>query len=71
MAKTTMQLEQITCPTCVKKIEGALAKIKGVESSSVSFNTSKVRAEYDEAKVKAEDIKGTIEKLGFEVLSVD
>jgi len=70
MAKTTLQLEQITCPTCVKKIEGALAKTEGVESANVSFNTSKVKADYDESKVKPEDIKMVIEKLGFEVLSV-
>ncbi|HZK02428.1 MAG TPA: heavy-metal-associated domain-containing protein [Anaerovoracaceae bacterium] len=70
MTKTTIQLEQITCPTCVRKIEGALAKTDGVESASVSFNTSKVKAEFDESKVKQEDIKAVIEKLGFEVLSV-
>ncbi|GAB1475785.1 heavy-metal-associated domain-containing protein [Bacillota bacterium] len=71
MAKTTLQLEQLVCPTCVKKIEGALAKTAGIESSTVSFNTSKVKAEFDEARVKPEDIKATIEKLGFEVLSVN
>lgn len=71
MAKTTMQLEQLTCPTCVKKIETALAKTAGIENSSVSFNTSKVRAEFDESKVSADNIKSIIEKLGFDVLSVN
>lgn len=70
MAKTTMQLEQLTCPTCVKKIEAALAKTDGIENSSVSFTTSKVRAEFDDSKVNTENIKGIIEKLGFDVLSV-
>lgn len=71
MAKTTMQLEQLTCPTCVKKIETALAKTAGIEESSVSFSTSKVKAEFDESKVSADNIKDIIEKLGFDVLSVN
>ncbi len=70
MVKTTLQLEQITCPTCVKKIEGALARTEGVEKAKVSFTTSKVKAEFDESKVKADDIKQVIEKLGFEVISI-
>lgn len=70
MTKTTLQLEPLTCPTCAKKIETALAKTAGIETSSVSFNTSKVKAEFDESQVSAENIKAVIEKLGFDVLSV-
>ncbi len=70
MAKATLQLDQLTCPTCVKKIETALAKTEGVESSSVSFNTGKAKIEFDETKVSTDNIKDIIEKLGFDVLSV-
>jgi copper ion binding protein len=69
MVKTTLQLEQLTCPSCVKRIETALARTPGVESAKVSFTSSKVKAEFDEEKVKAEDIKMAVEKLGYQVLS--
>lgn len=69
MRTAEFQLEPLTCPTCVKKIEGALAKLDGVEESRVLFNSSKVKLKLDESKVQAEDVKARIEKLGYDVLS--
>lgn len=69
MTKVTLQLEQLTCPTCVKKVETALGKTAGVESVKVSFTSSKVKAEYDETKVSVEEMKSVVEKLGYQVLS--
>lgn len=70
MAKTTMQLEQLTCPNCVKQIETALAKTAGIEKFNVSLETGKLDAEFDDSQISTENIKGIIEKLGFDVLSV-
>jgi copper chaperone CopZ len=40
MKKATIQLETLTCPSCILKIEGALKSLAGVdkESINVSFN---------------------------------
>ena len=70
MTKVTYQLEPITCPSCVLKIEGALGKTGGVETAKVLFNASKVKAEIDETKVKPEEVRKIIERLGFDVISV-
>jgi copper chaperone len=45
MQKATIQLETLTCPSCMLKIEGAVKSIDGVDKDSlnVSFNTSKVK----------------------------
>ncbi len=69
MAKAEFQLEALTCPTCVKKIETALTKAKGVGSVKVLFNASKVKTEFDEAEISGEKIKLIIENLGYSVLT--
>lgn len=69
MSKAVYQLEPLTCPSCIKKIESTLNKTEGVESVKVMFNSSKVKTQFDEAKVEAAKIQETITKLGYPVLS--
>lgn len=70
MKSATIQLETLTCPSCMLKIEGALKGLDGVDkdSATVSFNTSKVKLNFDEDKVSIEDIEGAITKLGYDVI---
>ncbi|AFM00228.1 copper chaperone [Desulfitobacterium dehalogenans ATCC 51507] len=69
MAKAEFQLEPLTCPTCVKKIESTLTKAKGVDSVKVLFSSSKVKTEFDDTQTNAEKLKLTIENLGYTVLT--
>ncbi|WP_156857836.1 heavy-metal-associated domain-containing protein [Oceanobacillus sp. AG] len=68
MTTVKFQLEPLTCPTCIKKIETGLNRIDGIEEAKVMFNSSKVKATFNEEQVSADDIKETIEKLGYAVL---
>ncbi len=68
MITKTYQLETLTCPNCVAKIEGMLKKTKGISEGEVLFNTSRVKATFDEGVLSSEDIIAKIEKLGFDVL---
>lgn len=63
------KLEPLTCPTCVKKIEGTLGKMKGIQEARVLFNSSKVKLNFDETELSVKDISNRIEKLGYKVLS--
>lgn len=65
----TYQLERLTCPTCVAKIEGMLKRTNGVENVEVLFNASKVKVAFDEAKITGDEIKKRISNLGYDVLS--
>lgn len=69
MKKAVFQLETLTCPSCVSKIEATLTRQKGVSDVRVLFNSSKVRAQFDERVVSAEELSGAIEKIGYPVLS--
>ena len=70
MKSATIQLETLTCPSCMLKIEGALKGLEGIEkdSATVSFNTGKVKLNFDEDKLSIEDIEGAITKLGYDVI---
>jgi copper chaperone CopZ len=69
MKKATLQLETLTCPSCMQKIGNALKGLDGVsqESLRVLFNSSKVKLDFDDAKTSIEAIEETITKLGYEV----
>ncbi len=70
MKKITLQLEQLTCPTCVTKIQNILDATEGLTNAKVLFNSSKVKAEMDETVLSPDDVVHLIEALGFEVQSV-
>jgi len=69
MQKATLQLETLTCPTCMLKIEGAVKALDGIdkESLNVSFNSSKVKVNFDDEKLSIKDIENAIDKVGYEV----
>ncbi|MGP4107714.1 heavy-metal-associated domain-containing protein [Virgibacillus sp. L01] len=69
MKTIKFQLEPLTCPSCIKRIQGKVGKMEGVEEAKVMFNSSKVKATFDQNKVTSEELKTTIEKLGYPVAS--
>ena len=70
MQKATIQLETLTCPSCMQKIENGVKSLDGVDKKSIKvlFNSSKVKVEYDDEKVSIKDIENAIDKLGYEVM---
>lgn len=69
MRTATIQLETLTCPSCIQKIEGAVKKLEGVDANSVTvmFNASKVKANFDEGKVSIDQIEKAITLMGYGV----
>ena len=59
MPKATIQLETLTCPSCMQKIDGAVKSLKGVEKDSVNvlFNSSKVKLNFDDEKYQLKKSK--------------
>ncbi|HLS54138.1 MAG TPA: heavy metal-associated domain-containing protein [Tissierellaceae bacterium] len=69
MKTATIQLETLTCPSCMLKIEGAVKGLEGIEKDTVkvSFNSSRVRLDFDEDKISVDEIEKAITKVGYEV----
>ena len=70
MRTAKLQLEPLTCPSCVKKIEGALSKREGVHEAKVLFNSSQVKVVFAEDAIDANQLKQTVEQLGYPVSNV-
>ncbi|HKL94968.1 MAG TPA: heavy-metal-associated domain-containing protein [Haploplasma sp.] len=70
MKKTTIQLESLTCPSCLQKINGAVKGVEGVNKDSVEvmFNSSRVKLEFDDSLTSIDNITGAINKVGYEVI---
>jgi copper chaperone len=69
MTQKTYQLETVSCPSCIKKIEGMLKQTEGIKNSEVLFNSSRVKVEFDDTLISSALIKGKIHQLGYKVLS--
>jgi len=67
MKKVELQLEPLSCPSCIKRIEKTMNKEKGVQDAKVLFNSSKVKATFDESVVEVDHLTDIIEKLGYPV----
>ncbi|MEY8559215.1 cation transporter [Jeotgalicoccus halotolerans] len=70
MQKAIIQLETLSCPSCIQKIDNAVKGLDGIEKDSVKvmFNASKIKADFDETVTTVESIENVIEKLGYPVI---
>ncbi|MGD9887503.1 MAG: heavy-metal-associated domain-containing protein, partial [Bacilli bacterium] len=69
MQKASIQLETLTCPSCLIKIDRMVKSLEGVEKDSVNvmFNSSKVKLNFDENTITIDKIEKAIRSLGYEV----
>ncbi len=63
---TTLRSEDLSCPSCIAKIESALGKLDGVAGATVHFNSGKIEVEYDESRVDVAQLQKTVRELGYE-----
>lgn len=64
MQKATFQVEGMSCAVgCAKVIEGKLAKMDGMKSAKVDFDTKTATVEFDDAKQNPEAIKKMVEEI--------
>ncbi|PRY76797.1 heavy-metal-associated domain-containing protein [Alkalibacterium olivapovliticus] len=65
MSATTLQLEKLTCPSCMQKITTTIDEMNGVERTKILFDASKARVYFDEAIVSPKEIMDKIEEIGY------
>ncbi len=61
----TLPVEGMTCASCVRRIEKALAKVDGVETASVNLATERARVVFDPARAGLEQFRTAVEKAGY------
>ena len=69
MKNANIQLEKLTCPSCLQKIENGVGKLNGIDKDSlkVMFNASRVKVDFDGDVLSIEEIEKSIQDLGYEV----
>nr|XP_054497307.1 copper-transporting ATPase 1 isoform X4 [Agelaius phoeniceus] len=61
-----INIEGMTCSSCVQSIEGVLSQKAGVKSVHVSLPNGTGTIEYDPLQTSPEDLRSSIEDMGFD-----
>ena len=64
---TSLQIQGMSCASCVARIEKTLKGLSGVKEASVNLATEKAAILYDPRAVKERDLIRAIEDLGYHV----
>lgn len=59
--KATILVTGLHCPPCAGTVQGGLARVKGVKSVAVDWNTKKATIEFDESVLSAQGLAAAIE----------
>ncbi len=68
MKQIVFQLETLTCPSCIRKIEAAMQQMPGVTDAKVRFHASKVAVTYEERAVGDHELSARLTQLGYRVI---
>src|SRR4029079_4946534 len=64
-AEITFPVTGMTCASCVRRVEKALAKVPGVAEASVNLATEKAKVAYDPAAASPDQLRAAVEKAGY------
>ena len=64
--KKIINVNGMMCESCEKRVRNALSALEGVSACSASAEKNEVTLEYDEHQLTLDDIKETIEEIGYE-----
>ena len=70
MNHTTLQLEKLTCPSCMQKIIDTVNDLAGVEQTKILFARSKARVFYNGAVISENNIINKIVQIGYDAKAV-
>ena len=65
MTTITLQLEKLTCPSCMQKIIDNVNELAGIETIKILFDRSKARVVFEDNKISEEEIFYKIEEIGY------
>jgi copper chaperone CopZ len=65
MTKTEFKIDGMHCGSCAVGIQMLTSQMDGVTSAEVSYENKKGVFEFDEAKVKKEDLVKSMKELGY------
>jgi Cu+-exporting ATPase len=70
-SKTIIPIKGMTCASCVKRVQDALASLNGVLSVTVNLATEKAALEYTPEQVGMRDFKKAMRDIGYDIVEVE
>lgn len=70
-SEISLPIDGMTCASCVRRVERALAKVEGVAEANVNLATEKATVSYDPSHASVEALRTAIEKAGYGVGEFD
>lgn len=67
MTKNTFNVEGMHCNSCGMLIEMRLIEEVGVKSAKIDFPSKKLEIEFDNQKIKLDNLKNIIKELGYQL----
>lgn len=64
--KTILRSTELSCPSCVAKIEKGLTAKAGVTNARVYFNSGRIEVEHDPEVVRPDELAKTVDALGYQ-----
>jgi Cu2+-exporting ATPase len=70
-AELSLVVENLHCPSCIPRIEGALTRIPGVTTARVNLSTRRLALRWHPETVGAEALVGAVAAQGFRLAPYD
>ncbi len=67
--KTILRSSELTCPSCIVKIEKSLKAVPGVTDARVHFTTGRIDVEHDDAQAPVEKLLAAVKAVGYDARS--
>jgi copper chaperone len=64
--ETTLKVEGMSCPSCVRHIDDALREVKGVREVNVQFERGQVRVRHDSEAATVNALIEALRNAGYE-----
>ncbi len=65
LALAELQVENLTCGSCIKKIRKALGEVKGTENVEVDLTSGRVKAEFEPEKTDPDTLARALSEAGY------
>lgn len=71
MIKKKFKIVDMHCSSCALTIDMDLEDLEGIKISKTSYAKSETEVEFDEEKLKLDDVVGSIKKSGYTAKASD
>ncbi|TDB37852.1 MAG: copper chaperone [Actinobacteria bacterium] len=65
LKETVLRSDELTCPSCIAKIEAKLTSLDGVASAEVKFASGRIVVQHDPSKVSVGDLVKAVREIGY------